>query len=183
MTHIKDALPIPELCDQCCSGNIELTTNDRIYGRIYGDWPKIYFCNDCRAAVGCHPGTVIPLGRMADRATRQLRTKAHEEFDKLWRGGLMSRSKAYNWLAGELGIDPAHCHISWLSKDQLRDVATLSANYFAANEKALLRRKEKNDDKEKRKLVRESNEQRFYADRGRKHKTKRRKKVARRYDA
>ena len=159
MSNIKDALPTPTHCDNCCSVNIELTTNDKIYGRIYGDWPKIYYCNDCRAAVGCHPGTVIPLGRMADRATRQLRTKAHDEFDKLWRSGLMSRAKAYNWLAASLEIDPSQCHISWLSKDQLKDVATLSADYFSNNYAALVRRKAKKDEKSRKQFEREQREE------------------------
>ncbi|UAG58564.1 hypothetical protein Kaya_027 [Pseudomonas phage Kaya] len=150
MSKIKDALPTPEQCDTCCSFNIELTTNDKIYGRTYGNWPHIYYCNDCRAAVGCHPGTFIPLGRMADRTTRQLRTKAHNEFDRLWQTGLMSRAKAYNWLANQLGIDPSECHISWLSKDQLKDVATLSADYLANNYEALMRRKVKNDAKQQK---------------------------------
>lgn len=166
MNRIKDALPTPTHCDNCCSVNIELTTNDRIYGRIYGDWPKIYYCNDCRAAVGCHPGTEIPLGRMADRATRQLRTKAHDEFDKLWRSGLMSRAKAYNWLALTLGIDPSQCHISWLSKDQLKDVATLSADYFSNNYAALVRRKAKKDEKSRKQFEREQREEQRRASEG-----------------
>jgi hypothetical protein len=174
MSNIKDALPTPTHCDNCCSINIELTTNDRIYGRIYGEWPKIYFCVDCKAAVGCHPGTEIPLGKMADRATRQLRTKAHDEFDKLWRSGLMSRAKAYNWLAASLEIDPSQCHISWLSKDQLKDVATLSADYLNRNYNALLRRKEKQNAKQRRRFRQdEENEQRRTSDHIRRWKAKR----------
>jgi hypothetical protein len=174
MSKIKDALPTPEQCDTCCSVNIELTTNDKIYRRTYGNWPHIYYCNDCRAAVGCHPGTFIPLGCMADRTTRQLRTKAHNEFDRLWQNGLMSRAKAYNWLANQLGIDPSDCHISWLSKDQLKDVATLSADYLANNYEALMRRKVKNDAKQQRREERTINAERRAADEIRRRKTKRR---------
>src|SRR6218665_2087549 len=174
MSNIKDALPAPQHCDNCCSINIELTTNDRIYGRQYGDWPYIYFCCDCRAAVGCHPNTHIPLGRMADRATRQLRTKAHDEFDKLWRSGLMPRSKAYNWLASQLGIEASQCHISWLSKDQLKDVATLSADYLTHNYEALVRRKVKNDAKQENRNEPANAIERRNEDNARRRKTKRR---------
>lgn len=174
MSKIKDALPIPEQCDNCCSLNIQFTTNDRIYGRAYGDWPKIYYCNDCRATVGCHYGTEIPLGRMADRATRQLRTRAHSEFDRLWQSGLMSRSKAYNWLASQLGIAASDCHISWLSKDQLKDVATLSADYLAKNYAALVRRKVKNDAKQEKRNQRANAVERRKAESARRQKTKRR---------
>ena len=174
MSKIKDALPVPEQCDNCCSFNIELTTNDRIYGRRYGDWPHIYFCGDCRAAVGCHPGTFVPLGRMADRQTRALRTKAHDEFDRLWQSGLMSRSKAYNWLAAQLSIAPSECHISWLSKDQLKDVATLSADYLSQNYAALVRRKVKKDAKQEKRIERANAAERRKAEDARRRKTKRR---------
>lgn len=147
MSKIEDALPIPAHCDNCCSVNIELTTNDKIYGRIYGNWPKIYYCNDCTAAVGCHPGTEIPLGRMADRETRKLRTKAHNAFDPLWRNGYMTRSRAYDWLAATLGIDYTECHISWLSKEQLKHVIEFCSEYLEQNAKALERRKVKQNAK------------------------------------
>ncbi|MBN46250.1 MAG: hypothetical protein CMH23_07230 [Methylophaga sp.] len=147
MPEIKNALPVPEVCDACCSSNIELTTNDRIYGRTYGDWPKVYFCNDCKAAVGCHPGTEIPLGRMADRRIRQLRAKAHKAFDQLWRSGAMSRAKAYQWLAGALQIPVDECHISWLPEDLLNLTIEVSSKYYEDNSEALQRRKAKQDEK------------------------------------
>lgn len=150
MTNIKNALPPPELCDACCSCNVELTTNDRIYGRIYGNWPKIYYCKDCKAAVGCHPGTEIPLGRMADRRIRKLRANTHKVFDQLWKSGAMSRSKAYQWLAGSLQINVDDCHISWLSEQQLNFTIEAASKYYEENSEALLRRKAKHDEKEHR---------------------------------
>ena len=156
MSEVKDALPIPEQCDTCCSSNIVYTDNAIIYGRNYGNWPKCYFCRDCRASVGCHNGTDIPLGRMADRATRTLRNKAHDEFDKIWRDGYMTRSAAYQWLARQLEIDESQCHISWLTKDQLKDVITLSANFLVDNLKVLLRRKKKRDAKQSKRNERNS---------------------------
>lgn len=147
----------PIQCDNCCSFNIELTTNDKIYKVKRGNWPFIYYCNDCGCAVGCHKNSFIPLGKMADRQTRRLRRKAHIEFDKLWKNGLLSRSKAYNWLALQLNIDYSECHISWFSKDQLKDVVTLSSDYYTKCKDILLKRKIKND------LKKEKREQREYA--------------------
>lgn len=152
MSKIKDALPTPTHCDNCCSLNIELTTNDQ----IYGDWPKIWFCNDCKAAVGCHPGTEIPLGRMASRKIRRLRAKAHEEFDQLWKSSLMTRSKAYQWLAGKLNIQVEECHISWLNEDQLNLTILISKEYLSDNYEALQRRRVKQDAK-RRKRERQKN--------------------------
>jgi hypothetical protein len=97
---------------------------------------------------------------MADRATRALRIKAHEEFDKLWRTGLMSRSKAYFWLASELEIASDQCHISWLTKEQLIKTARISFLYLKENEASLLRRKEKKEARLFKKFERELNEQR-----------------------
>jgi hypothetical protein len=143
MADIKNALPPPTNCDNCRSLNVELITNDKIYGRQLGKWPYIYRCNDCNSTVGCHPNTYIPLGLMADKQTRLLRKEAHLAFDKLWQEGLYSRSVAYRWLAEQLNISFESCHISWLSKKQLRTTIQLSNEHFEANKHVAERRKEK----------------------------------------
>lgn len=119
--------------------------NDVLYGRTFGDWPYIWFCQDCRASVGCHVNTAYPLGRMADRKTKELRKKAHEVFDRLWKSELVTRDRAYIWLAHELKIDPATCHIAWLSKDQLKLAMQLSNNYFEERQAIIARRKAKRE--------------------------------------
>lgn len=143
MAEITNALAPPTSCDNCRSLQVELITNDKIYGRQYGKWPFVYRCNSCNATVGCHPNTYIPLGLMADKATRLLRKDAHTAFDPLWRSGLMSRSRAYQWLAEQLQIDVGACHISWLSKRQLKYTIEISTKHFAENEHIAERRKEK----------------------------------------
>lgn len=116
MGKIKNPLLRPLNCDYCYSPKIRLAQNSVLYGRNYGDWPLIWFCVDCNAAVGCHPGTDIPLGKMADRATRQWRKKAHEAFDPIWKETKwLTRYKAYAWLASKLGIKTEDCHISWFN--------------------------------------------------------------------
>jgi len=174
MLNSKNALPIPELCDCCCSPNVQYTTNDIIYGRNYGEWPMTYFCTDCRAAVGCHPGTNIPLGQMADRKTRQLRKSAHNEFDKLWRTELMSRTKAYSWLALQLNIEVGNCHLSWLSKEQLKQVALICSKYLAEYHESLIKRKVKQNAKQTKRETRANAAFERYAEERRKHKIKRR---------
>ena len=176
MNQIKDALPVPTHCNICCSVEITFTTNDTVYGKTYGKWPYIYRCEGCKAYVGCHEGTKIPLGVLADRSTRNLRVKAHEELDKLWRSGLMSRAKAYNWLAGELGIDTSQCHISWLTKDQLKDVATLSSDHYNRNYETLLKRKVKQDAKQSKRNERDDEYERVQ----RKKRSARKARIARR---
>lgn len=68
-------------------------------------------CVRCGARVGCHPKSTAPLGELADGKTRFMRAKAHEEFDRLWKGGLMGRQDAYRWLREQLGLGYGECHI------------------------------------------------------------------------
>lgn len=69
---------------------------------------------DCRAAVGCHSGTDVPFGYMADPMTRRARQNAHKHFDAIWKGPRrsMGRTNAYIWIANKLGIPREDCHIS-----------------------------------------------------------------------
>lgn len=63
--------------------------------------------------VGCHPGTDVPLGYMADGYTRRARMRAHQAFDPIWKDSyLINRREAYRMLADHLGIPESECHIS-----------------------------------------------------------------------
>lgn len=142
--RIRNPLPIPEQCDHCASFDVAYVNNEVIYGRPCGDWPMAYYCSACEAAVGCHPGTNIPLGRMADKRTRQLRAVAHKHFDPLWRSGAMSRTEAYKLLSKLLNIPHEKCHISQLDAEQLRIViAHCKESNIQTEAKIVARRKEK----------------------------------------
>jgi len=51
---------------------------------------------------------------LCDAGTHRARQKAHEIFDRLWRGprAPMTRSFAYRMLREELGLTSAECHMS-----------------------------------------------------------------------
>lgn len=136
-------LAAPEKCDNCSSPDVTLTTNDRLYGVKKGTWPYIFYCNDCGASVGCHPGTHNPLGKLADKHTRTLRRRLHEVFDVFWMQGYMTRTEAYAWLAEQLKITSAECHVSQLTFVQLKEAIRLTKDYFQNNQRLLDRRKEK----------------------------------------
>ena len=68
-------------------------------------------CGSCDARVGCHPGTALPLGRLADRRLRRLRMRAHQEFDKIWKFGRTTRPEAYIWLRRFLCLRKDDAHI------------------------------------------------------------------------
>ncbi|WP_347558537.1 zinc-finger-containing protein [Robbsia sp. KACC 23696] len=115
IARVKDPLPVPAKCPNC-SGRVELVENRAIYGKPYGRWPYAYLCANrtCDSYVGIHPRTDIPLGTLANKATRAARKRAKGAFAPLWESGEMTQDDAYAWLAGALGITPVgHCHVAW----------------------------------------------------------------------
>lgn len=51
-----------------------------------------------------------PRGQVTDKATRELRIKGHERFDRLWQVWGLKRGDAYARLAAKLGIEKDDCH-------------------------------------------------------------------------
>lgn len=115
MARVTNPLPAPETC-RFCGSDVEIARNSRVYGgREYGDWPWIYVCTGCEAYVGMHPFTNIPLGTLADQATRDARKRSKPAFERLWLsvGAPFTRKEAYAALAERLGIAPKECHFGW----------------------------------------------------------------------
>ncbi len=118
LKRVKDALPAPTHC-RYCDGSVHLVNNSEIYnGRSYGDWPYAYLCSDCDAYVGLHPDTDVPLGTLADGGLRNARNKSKALFHKVKERRGLSRSLAYQWLAGKLGIPVSECHFGWFESEQ-----------------------------------------------------------------
>lgn len=92
---------------------------------------RFWWCAPCDAYVGCHPQHrkwsphgITPLGRLANAELRREKQRAHAAFDPMWKSGGMSRTEAYQWLAGQLGMSASNCHIGALSADGCRAVVT-----------------------------------------------------------
>jgi len=119
-------------CDYC-GRPAPLVTGEVIYQHRPDLWEKrFYRCEPCDAHVGCHPpasapgggmgdGTV-PMGRLANAELRRAKSAAHAAFDPFWQAAGMRRRDAYLWLAQELRIEPAGCHIGMFDVDQCRAV-------------------------------------------------------------
>lgn len=106
-----------------CSGPSALVSGDVIYPhRPDLHEKKFYSCASCNAYVGCHPGTVVPLGRLANAELRLAKNRAHSVFDPLWRDGSMRRVEAYKWLAQSLGIPRKQAHIGMFDVAQCKAV-------------------------------------------------------------
>jgi hypothetical protein len=62
------------------------------------------------------------MGRLANPELRRAKSAAHAAFDPLWKSRKMGRKQAYAWLARELGISVANCHIGMFDVDACRSV-------------------------------------------------------------
>lgn len=96
-----------------CSSEAQLDSGSTIYPKHPSLRNRQFWsCPNCDAYVGCHAGTEHPLGRLANKKLRALKTDAHLSFDRLWRdSGPMSRSQAYKWLSEQLHIPSKKTHI------------------------------------------------------------------------
>lgn len=117
-----DYIPIPKIC-RYCGSPVVYTSNAEIYGKEYGNG-RCYLCRSCRAFVGVHTGTNIPLGTLADDGTRKARNLAHNYFDKLWKQPtrIMTRYEAYKWLSRLMGLKLEMTHIGLFEKEQCKRV-------------------------------------------------------------
>ncbi len=110
---VKDPMPVPEKCNCCGSEAVEVVENSEIYnGKTYGKYPWVYLCKDCRAYVGLHPFTNIPLGTLANEEIRVARKRAKSFFIPLYESGDIIRDEAYARLAKKLNIKEAECHFA-----------------------------------------------------------------------
>ncbi|APS35518.1 MULTISPECIES: zinc-finger-containing protein [Serratia] len=87
-------------------------------------------CDPCGAYVGCHrDSNAMPLGRLANAQLRAAKRLAHAAFDPLWKEFGMKRADAYQWLAEQLGIPGAECHIGMFDIDMCRRVQRVATEY------------------------------------------------------
>lgn len=111
-----------------CGGGVKLVSSSVVYKSKKLQKNKVWVCENyptCDAYVGCHPGTEIPLGRLANEHLRNLKVEAHRQFDPIWKCSLMSRNEAYAWLADMLGLDPKDCHIGMFSPEVCKKVINI----------------------------------------------------------
>ena len=64
------------------------------------------------------------MGSVANSEERAMRIKAHEEVDKLWKGGLLPRREVYRELSEVLNIPRPYTHIAMLEMNNFDLVNT-----------------------------------------------------------
>jgi hypothetical protein len=103
-----------------CGNGVRKTRTTEIYGERY-DYGHVLVCLNfpaCDAYVGVHKESGIPLGTLANKELRFLRSRAHALFDPLWQRKTMSRTEAYFMLQKILGISEDQAHIGMLDCGQ-----------------------------------------------------------------
>ncbi|PHM37141.1 zinc-finger-containing protein [Xenorhabdus innexi] len=125
---VKDPLPTPTQCHYC-DGNIAIVSHKAVYGKDYGNWPWLYICTACKAYVGMHPFTDIPLGTLADKETRAARNRCKPHFERIWKSGKLTRTDAYKWLAEKLGINPGECHFGWFDAEMCHKAESICREF------------------------------------------------------
>ena len=80
-------MEIPHIC-RYCGGIVRLVPAESVYGdsavRLGLKGEKLYQCQNCNARVGCHRGTIRPLGDLANEVLRLKRIETHQVFDAYW---------------------------------------------------------------------------------------------------
>ncbi|MBO7615012.1 MAG: hypothetical protein J6T15_04890 [Bacilli bacterium] len=114
-----DFRSIPTKCDNCGSDRVRYTTNDEIYGKIYGNG-GCYICDSCRSYVGVYDTkSKKPLGRLATKELRELKMACHSKLDPWWKSGKFKRTDCYGYLANKLGLHLRETHFGWFDKEYL----------------------------------------------------------------
>lgn len=109
--------PVTNICPYC-EHEVVLVHNKEVYGKDYG-CGNMYYCRNCKASVGTHPGTDIPLGRLANQRLKNLKKLAHAYFDPNWKSRKKYRWQCYTQLAFKLDIPVEECHFGWFDEPML----------------------------------------------------------------
>ena len=117
---IKMKIP---LCPEC--GKAAVLKKRKIFTGNNADNEWVWVCTDypeCDMYVGCHPGTFMTLGTLANDRLRALRWRVHKSIDILWKSGKMNRDEVYEELAIILDIEPSKAHVGKMTKEQCEKV-------------------------------------------------------------
>ena len=120
------ALPQP-LCDYCGARASLARYGDESYPYRKDQGP-LWICTACQAWIGVHARSRrnVPLGRLADAALRDAKSRLHDALEPLVAGKVRrdgvnafeARAKAIRWVSTELGFDPLPPNIHALTAEQ-----------------------------------------------------------------
>jgi hypothetical protein len=118
-----------------CNKATKYVNDSRVYGRSYGSY--VYVCFPCKAWVGVHKNTRVSLGRVSKEKLRELKMKAHNRFDLIWKEMMLfriskqvARCTAYEYMAEKMGIDVKECHVGYFDDKQCIKFIELTKEYL-----------------------------------------------------
>jgi len=117
MKKNKKQAKIPEHCPDC-GAPVELRSADGIY-KSNPNGTMLYVCRNypkCDNYVRTHPGTILPVGTLANARLRKLRNEAHYYFNQLYESGALSKDEAYNLLTNIVQAPRSKAHIGNLGE-------------------------------------------------------------------
>lgn len=119
-----------------CNVRSVLVDEKEIYNTHYTG--KMYWrCSDypsCGAYVGTHGNgnwMNFPLGRLADKNLRDMKTKVHLLFDHVWKTQTMTRGQMYTWFQKTMNLDESHAHIGELDIEGCGDLIEHLNNLYS----------------------------------------------------
>lgn len=134
------ALPQP-LCDYCGARAVLARHGDEAYP-YREDHGPVWICAACDAWIGVHARSTrnVPLGRLANGALREAKSRLHDALEPLVAAKVRrdqvnpfeARAKAVRWLAGELGFELPSPSIHLLSLDQCEQAIRYVDAFMAA---------------------------------------------------
>lgn len=123
-----------------CGRSAELVSGAELYpGKRFAEKLNLWRCVPCDAHVGCHQGTIQPLGTPARLELRRARSALHREvLDPLWTAAdelacysakrernssaikRAARSRVYGWLSEKLGLPLEKTHVGMFDLETCR---------------------------------------------------------------
>jgi hypothetical protein len=124
-------------CDYCGDPAVLVTGREVYPHRPDLAHRQFWRCEPCAAYVSCHDGTTHPMGRLANAELRAAKIAAHAAFDPLWRARGWKRNAAYRWLAEQMGMPRADCHIGMFDVERCQQVAAVCESATRVGEDGL----------------------------------------------
>lgn len=122
LKKIKYRLAKPETC-HLCQSPVRLVHNREIFNEEAGDWPYAYMCTKCKAYVGLHRRTDVPLGTLATPKTHELRSHIKYLVNRLFRPASGEPlSKMYADFSNLVNIPSHRCHVDFFDEETCKSV-------------------------------------------------------------
>lgn len=83
---------------------------------------NLYVCRPCDARVGTHRRSKKPLRTLANAELREMRTRCHAVFDRLWKSKEMTRGQAYKWIQKVMNLSSDDAHIGMFDMKQCQEL-------------------------------------------------------------